>query len=151
MYLIDKYAKTDQLYPKDLQTRARCNQRLFFDSNLFVRFRDCSYHIIFDGNAEVPQDKIQPLYAAFDTLESFVSCDLFLVGNSFTLADVAVASTATAAMVFVPLSSDKYPNILAWLNRINETVPEFEEINTKNVEKYRQLIESSIERNKMKR
>nr|CAH7719723.1 unnamed protein product [Callosobruchus chinensis] len=30
-YLVDKYAKDDSLYPKDLQKRATVNQRLYFD------------------------------------------------------------------------------------------------------------------------
>lgn len=113
-YLIDKYAQNDELYPKDLQTRARCNQRLFFESSLFVRFRDCSYHIIYDGNAEVPKDKIEPIYAAFKILESFLVSNLFLVGNSPTVADISVASTASAAMIFAPLTGDTDPSILAW-------------------------------------
>jgi len=31
MYLVDKYAKDDSLYPKDLKRRALVNERLFFD------------------------------------------------------------------------------------------------------------------------
>lgn len=39
-YLVDKYGKNDQFYPKDLKKRAVVNQRLYFDaSNLFVKIR----------------------------------------------------------------------------------------------------------------
>lgn len=40
MYLVDKYAKDDSLYPKDLTVRARINQRLFFGAGTF----DKAYH-----------------------------------------------------------------------------------------------------------
>lgn len=39
-YLVDKYAKDDSLYPKDLVKRALVNERLFFDTGiLFVCLR----------------------------------------------------------------------------------------------------------------
>lgn len=45
-YLVDKYGKDDKLYPKDLQLRARCNQRLFFNaSSLFVRLIKKKYEV----------------------------------------------------------------------------------------------------------
>lgn len=40
MYLVDKYAKDDSLYPKDLAIRAKIHQRLFFGAGVFDR----SYH-----------------------------------------------------------------------------------------------------------
>lgn len=33
-YLVDKYAKDDSLYPRDLEKRAVVNQRLFFDCGI---------------------------------------------------------------------------------------------------------------------
>ncbi|ENN73491.1 hypothetical protein YQE_09916, partial [Dendroctonus ponderosae] len=42
-YLVDKYAKDDSLYPKDLKKRAIVNLRLFFDAcYLFPKFG--AYH-----------------------------------------------------------------------------------------------------------
>lgn len=39
-YLVEKYAKNDKLYPKDLVQRAQIDQRLHFDSGfLFARLR----------------------------------------------------------------------------------------------------------------
>ncbi len=33
-YLVSKYAKSDSLYPKDLVTRAKIDQRLHFDTSI---------------------------------------------------------------------------------------------------------------------
>ncbi|XP_033154149.1 chitinase-like protein Idgf5 [Drosophila mauritiana] len=42
-YLVDKYAKSDELYPRDLVLRARVDQRLFFDASiLFMSLRNVS-------------------------------------------------------------------------------------------------------------
>lgn len=41
-YLVEKYGKDDQLYPKDLLQRAQVDQRLHFDGGfLFPRLRFC--------------------------------------------------------------------------------------------------------------
>lgn len=34
-YLVNKYAKCDKLYPKEPKTRARVDQRLYFDAGVF--------------------------------------------------------------------------------------------------------------------
>lgn len=150
-YLVDKYGKDDSLYPKDLQIRARCNQRLFFDTaSLFPNLRSCSLHVFFMGGTEIPKDKVDPMYVSFDLLEVFLKSDKFLVGDNLTIADICAALTVLLLVVYAPLSADKYPNILGWLSRVSETIPFFDELNAKYSEVYRQLVQVTIEKNKQK-
>lgn len=140
-YLIDKYAKDDQLYPKDLKLRAKCNQRLFFDTaKLFVDV------VIFFKPAKVSQDKIDNIYTAYDVLETFLATDPFLVGESLTIADICASITVPFLDVFAPIQAAKYPKILDWMERVKNITPFFEEINGKCTWEYRQ----HIERNKLK-
>lgn len=150
IYLIDKYGKNDALYPKDLQLRAKCNQRLFFDAaSLFPRLRDCSVYVFWKGGKEIPQDKIEPMYAAYDILETFLKSDPFLVGKNLTLADICVALTILLlGGVYAPLQADKYPQILSWLSRVSQTIPFFDELNAKYTDVYRQLVQGALEKNK---
>lgn len=47
-YLVEKYAKNDSLYPKDLWTRAKINQFLQFDNEyLFVTLGTISVKLFF--------------------------------------------------------------------------------------------------------
>lgn len=147
-YLVDKYAKNDQLYPKDLQTKTRCNQRLFFETSLFERLRDCTVHVVFRGSPELPQDKIEPFYATYEMLESFLMVDPFLVGI-ISVADIIVACTITVSVVFVPLKSDKHQNIIAWLDLV-KSIPLFDEMNTKYVDEFRQIVKSIAKKNRLK-
>lgn len=39
---VDKYAKDDFLYPKDLAIRAKINQRLYFGAGAFDKSSRCS-------------------------------------------------------------------------------------------------------------
>lgn len=146
---MDKYGKDDKLYPKDLQLRAKCSQRLFFDAgSLFVRLRDCSVHVFYKGGSEIGQDKIDPIYAAYEILEAFLATDQFLVGNQLTIADISVAVTVLPLEIYAPLQSEKHPKILAWLNRVKETIPFFDEMNAKHVEGYRQMLNTVLAKNK---
>lgn len=149
VYLVDKYGKNDALYPKELQLRAKCNQRPFFDAaSLFVRLRDCSYPIFFKRAKAVPQDKIDPIYSAYDILEAFLATDPFLVGKTLTLADISVSVTMLSLGIYAPLQADKHTKIIAWLKRVSDTIPFFDEVNLKCVEQVRQMIHSTLEMNK---
>jgi len=87
-YLIDKFAKDDNLYPRDLYERAKCNQRLHFtDAVLYQRVRNCSM-AYYMGGIEVPEKDIQSLYDAYDLMEAFLANDSYLVGDRLTVADL---------------------------------------------------------------
>lgn len=148
-YLIDKYGKDDSLYPKDLQLRAKCNQRMFFDAaSLFPRIRDCSGHVFFRGGKEIPQDKIDPIYTAYDFLEIFLKSDPFLVGQSLTIADISAALSVLLLKVYAPLQAEKYPKILSWLARISQTIPFYDELNAKYTDQYGQMLQGALAKNK---
>lgn len=148
---MDKYGKDDQLYPKDLQLRAKCNQRLFFDaSSLFVRLRDISRKIFFEGGSEISQEKVDLIYDAYDILEAFLATDRFLVHNTLTIADVSVSVSVLPLGVYAPLKADKHSKIIAWLKRIQETIPFFDEINTKPINDFRQMMLTTLAANKLK-
>lgn len=150
-YLVDKYGKDDQLYPKDLKLRAKCNQRLFFNAGtLFPRLRDCTVPILFRGCTEVSQEKIDAIEACYAILEAFLSSDPFLVGECLTIADICIAGTMLPLAIYLPLKSDRHSHISAWLKRINTAVPFFEQTHEKYLNELRQLIVNTIEKNKQK-
>ncbi|KAG4077632.1 hypothetical protein HA402_008892 [Bradysia odoriphaga] len=151
-YLVDKYGKDDSLYPRDLQLRAKCNQRLFFNgSTLFGRLRDISRPIYLGEYSEVPQRKIEEAYDNLNALEAFLENDLFLVGNQLTIADVCVALTIPFLLIHVPLKDDKHQKISAWLKRVSATIPFFDEMNSKYPEEHRIFITDLLEKNKQKK
>lgn len=129
--------------------RAKCNQRLFFDSaSLFPRVRDGSIHVLFRGDKEIPQDKVDAMYVAYDILEIFLKSDPFLVGKSLTIADICTALTVLLLIVYAPLQAEKYPKILSWLCRVSQTIPFFDELNAKYTDQYRQMVQDALEKNK---
>lgn len=147
IYLIEKYAKDDKLYPKDLVKRTRVHQRLFFDaSSLFVRLRDCSA-AIFRGGATDVTDKVKPIADALELLETTL-VDAYLTGNDWTLADISVANTILAMEIYYPVDAAKLPKVHAWLQRVDKNVPHFAETNGPHIENYRALIKEYLQKNK---
>lgn len=121
---------------------------MFFDaSSLFVRLRECSVYILWKGGKEVPQDSVELMYTAYDILEAFLASDPFLVGNQLTIADISTSLTLLLLEVYAPLKSDKHPKILAWLKRIREKIPFFDELNSSCVDQYRKLVQGALEKN----
>lgn len=139
---MDKYAKDDKLYAKDLQLRAKCNQCLFFDAAILsTSNRD----FVRTDYQELPQDKINGIYDAYDIFEALSASDPFLVGANLTIADVSSAITVAHLDVYVPLNSEKYPKILA---EMNQTIPFFEEMNARYVALNRQMIKKKLNKDK---
>lgn len=88
--------------------------------------------------------------SAYDILEAFLTSGPFLVGDQFTIADISVALTVSYTQTYVPLQDDKHSKILAWLERVDQTIPFFEEYNTKFKIDYRELVLNTLEKNKIK-
>lgn len=124
---------------------------MFFDAaSLFTRFRDINLSVFFKGASEVPEEKLEPIRSAYDILEAFLASGPFLVGKHLTIADISVAVTAISTDYYVPIKADKHPNIVAWLKRVRESIPVFDEVNAVCVKGLNELISGSLEKNKQK-
>lgn len=151
-YLVDKFDRDDQLYPRDQRLRAKCNQRMFFNaSNLSVRLIDIGTPIYFKGSTEIPKDNVELIVTALEILEHFLARDPFLVGTKLTIADICVGVIVPFLAVFTPMSDSKFPNILAWLHRISQIIPFYDEMNARYPLQYRQLIQDHLQRNRQNR
>lgn len=147
-YLIDKYAPNDDLYPRDLYTRARINQRLYFVTGvLYPKMVMINGAILFRRSAEIPQDGIDGINEGYGFLEKFLKNDSYLVGNSITVADYCCVATVSTIQYAVPIDPDTYPNVAEWFEKM-KTVPFYDEVNGKNVEIFEQLVLGALESNR---
>lgn len=146
-YLVDKYASDDSLYPRDLYQRARVNQRLFFNcgnmsQNIFMLFRHA-----FGGGTEILQEHFDRIGNSYKLVEAFLT-DSYLVGDQLTVADISVGVTVSLLRLFNPLDDEQYPNTVAWLDRINENVSNFAEVNDVCNQEIFDLVMGKMESNK---
>lgn len=118
IYLIEKYAPNDPLYPDDPRIRAAINQRLFFDAKtLFQRFYDYCMPAMMESTPPRPENR-KSLLEAVGYLEGFFDNDrnTMAVGNSFTLADISLLGSV-AGLEAIGFNFEKYPNTMAWFIR----------------------------------
>lgn len=122
IYLIDKFAKNDSLYPKDPKTRAVINQRIFFDlSTLYKNFGEY-YFASFYGKTKDPET-LKKVHESVEHLNTFLDSSKFVAGTPvLSVADLIIfASISTfeaANFDFTP-----YPNVAKWFAIMKETAP----------------------------
>lgn len=113
IYLVEKYAKDDFLYPKDPKKRAIVNQRLYFDmGTLTKRFYSFFYpQIMMREKPDV--EKLKLLQEAVEILDLFIENGEFVAGEIMTIADIAIAVTISVYEL-AGFDFSKYKNITRW-------------------------------------
>ncbi|XP_017841213.2 glutathione S-transferase 1 [Drosophila busckii] len=143
-YLVDKYSKSDELYPKDLVKRAQLEQRLYFDASiLFMSLRNISIPYFYHNVAVVPQEKIDNVNAGYKHLEAFLGDNSYLTGENITIADFCCGATASSLPAVLDIDPETYPKITAWLDRLN-LLPYFNEVNNVGAEKYINMLKNEL-------
>lgn len=122
IYLVTKYGGKDtSLYPEDPVLRARIHQHLHFESGtLFARMRFAVDTIFHQGAPEIPKDRIENIYKAYDLFEATLahSGSEYLVGENVTLADISCLQTVLALNGLFPVTKLKYPKMIEWVERL---------------------------------
>lgn len=122
IYLVEKYAKDDSLYPKDVKKRAIVNQRLYFDmGTLTKRLYDFFYpQMILNERPDV--EKLKLLDEAVELLDLFLENNEFVAGDKMTIADISIAVTISVCEL-TGYDLNRYVNISRWYKLMSETCP----------------------------
>lgn len=122
VYLVEKYAKDDSLYPKDLQKQALINQRLYFDmGTLYKSFADYYYPQIF---RKLPsnEEQFKKIEDSFALLDTFLMESSFVAGNTQSLADIAILSSVSTFDV-AGFAVKDYSNVQRWYELAQKLTP----------------------------
>lgn len=125
IYLVEKYGKTDSLYPKDAQKRALVNQRLYFDiGTIYQRFADYYYPQLFAKQPANPENfkKIEDAFGFFNT---FLEGQTYAAGDNLTIADIALIATISSYEV-AAFDFSKYANVARWYAKCKATTPGYD-------------------------
>lgn len=110
-----------EFLPSDRLEHARVMQWLFFEQYSHEPYIATSRfwltHDMADQYRKELQQKLAPGYAALDVLENRLAEHSFLVGDRYTIADIALYAYTHVAHEG-GFSLDKYPYIQAWLDRV---------------------------------
>lgn len=126
-YLVNKYAESDSLYPKDPVKRAIVDQRLYFDmGTLYHRFSEYYYTRMY-GDPTPPGDpeKFKKLEEAVGIFDKLLETTKYAAGDNITIADYSlIAGFVFFAIVGYDFS--KFSNVTRWYELCTETIPELE-------------------------
>uniref|UniRef100_G3MM07 Uncharacterized protein n=1 Tax=Amblyomma maculatum TaxID=34609 RepID=G3MM07_AMBMU len=129
-YLVNKYAPTSDLNPKDVQKRAHMDQVLSVVAThiqpKFSAFSIPSFRTNKKPSAESIKEFENGVLKAFEVV---VGDRKFAVGDHLTLADIRLISLLAC---IVPLADifdrSKYPKVASYYDRVSGQLPYFEEL-----------------------
>nr|AVR54966.1 glutathione-s-transferase epsilon class 13 [Sitophilus oryzae] len=138
-YLVDKYGRNDDLYPKYFEQRTKVNQMLFFDTSiLFPSLARSVRPVFYKGASAIPEEKVAIIEEAFTFLETFLKAQEYLTGNSLSVADICAVSTVSTVELFHQVNVSKYPKLKAWLDKMKSL--DFYEANLEGLKKFSDMI-----------
>lgn len=127
IYLAEKYAKDDTLYPKCPKKQAVINQRLYFDMEvLHQAFADYYTTLLMVGQLTT-LEHLKRVHQAFYFFNMFLEDSEYAAGDTYTLADIALLSTVNTFDLGEFDIDEYYPNVSRWYARCKEETVGFEE------------------------
>lgn len=144
-YLVRRYAKSDDLYPKDYFKRALVDQRLHFESGVLFQgcIRNIAIPLFYKNITEVPRSQIDAIYEAYDFLEAFIGNQAYLCGPVITIADYSVVSSVSSLVGLAAIDAKRYPKLNGWLDRMGAQ-PNYQSLNGNGAQMLIDMFSSKI-------
>lgn len=147
IYLVEKYAKDDSLYPRDLIERTKVHETMFYVSSyLFAKLYEIFNAGFMGLETEIPVHKINAVERGFKTIEIFLTGNDYLTGEIMRLSDLSLWCLMECTVNFVPLDAGKYPKLASWFSRMRQ-LP-YAELNKKGADEdyqvYRKMVDKAL-------
>ncbi|XP_075144615.1 glutathione S-transferase 1-like [Haematobia irritans] len=119
-YVVDRYAKDDSLYPRDLYARAKVQQlQHFADSWLFALCVKPAFAPIFARlSTTVPENILKDFDRAYAILERFLGDHKWIAADHVTIADFNCITCLYGMFYLHPFTADTHPLLSDWFNRM---------------------------------
>lgn len=116
IYLVEKFAKDDSLYPKDCKAKSKVNERLFYvGSYIFPRMFQIFVPVAFGRESEISKPKLDEMLRGYETIENFLNGNEYLSGSTLTLPDLYLWSLMEFLDQLIPVDAEKFPKFMSWL------------------------------------
>ncbi|XP_017773783.1 PREDICTED: glutathione S-transferase 1-like [Nicrophorus vespilloides] len=138
-YLVNKYGKTDALYPKDPKKRAMVDQRLYFEIvALNPHIRDYIFPVFFEESV-LNKSAIPGICSVLNIINNLLGKTAFFAGETLTIADLSLV-TYISTLDVLDFDLSQYQNIIKWYERVKKSAPGYEDENGKNVLSFRDKV-----------
>ncbi|GAB6025133.1 Glutathione S-transferase [Chamberlinius hualienensis] len=125
-YLVQKYARDDSLYPKEIQQRSQVDKMLYFDIGvLYKGIIDYWNPQLFDGKPASSQ-KANVLKQSLEYLDEFLKSGRYICGSTMTIADLSLLASVTALEAY-EYDYSSCVNIKRWVEQLKVELPYYSE------------------------
>lgn len=76
------------------------------------------YAMLHERQEKVPEKLLKEAHEIYHTLNSFLEKGNYVAGDRVTVADFSIITCITAFDLFVPIEKEKYPKLVAWVERM---------------------------------
>lgn len=126
-FLVNKFGKTDSLYPTEAVARAKVDQMLHFDtSTLYPGFRGVVHPVCYRQEREWSAASVETAAIALRKLEAIIENSDYVAGSHVTIADFSCVASVTFLFVLGLIDDSEYPRLCAWITRM-EQIPYYRE------------------------
>uniref|UniRef100_A0A182S4X2 glutathione transferase n=1 Tax=Anopheles funestus TaxID=62324 RepID=A0A182S4X2_ANOFN len=140
IYLAEKYALDDSLYPKDHAERSVVHQRLFFDSGIFQK-NSLKTVQLYLCNKPIPEEILATVKRAVEVLEMYLTDTPYVAGQKLTIADFSLfVSVCSLDMTKYDLTP--YPNVVRWFEKMGTHIPDLEAMRKQGEADLKELLAS---------
>lgn len=147
IHLVEKYAKDDSLYPKDLNLRAKVSERLFYvASYIFPRIYQILVPIFVRGATNATEVQLAEMLRGYGEIETFLTGRDYLASDTLTLPDLYLWAIMESMLPLIPIDAEKFPNFDRWLVTMRKD-PSYE-FNKKGADDHIAVYQNSIAENK---
>jgi len=127
-YLVDKYAKDDSLYPKDLKKRAIVDNMLHFNNSCLWQSIRGHFSLRLIYGKPYDADKEAVFKDRMSTLNTVLGQRSYVAGEQLTVADLCIVNCVTAVEAFGSGETENYPHIVKWRRKLEKEVKFYDEI-----------------------
>jgi glutathione S-transferase len=146
IYLVEKYAPGNDIYPTDPTKRAQVNKWLFYDASVLIPTGRPYYRPTIYCGAPLKPELEAPLrekLAEFETTFKRQNTK-YIAGNTLTLADLAIVATISHISAVTQMDLSMYPTVLQWWDMLQKELPYYDEVNGQVLKDFRNLIEAKM-------
>uniref|UniRef100_A0A2M3ZHH8 glutathione transferase n=1 Tax=Anopheles braziliensis TaxID=58242 RepID=A0A2M3ZHH8_9DIPT len=124
IYLVEKYALDDSLYPKDPKERSVVNQRLFFDSGILQKSM-MAYFQLHLRKLPMTDEVVTKLKRDLGVLEMYLQDRTYTAGEKLTIADFPLF-VCISSLQWTKYDLSAYPNIRRWAATMETHIPDLD-------------------------
>jgi len=148
-YLAHKYAAdNDNLHPKCPKKRAVVDEMLLFDmGTLYQRFSEAYYPVLFKGQKDYIEEKMQRLDEVLGWLNDILGKTGYVAGDSMSIADfTVVASVSTMQLVALEHDLSKYGNITKYMEKCKKEMKDYQQANQKGADEFGDYAKKTLKK-----